>query len=123
MRRGAASPSAQFVTGTPAGQLLRVQMAPVHDPAGEGDGDGGLSGFVLMLDNITRDFEQEALRDRLLLGLTEGSRASLGNLQAAVEMLELPDLEAPMRERFQAVMRDEVARDERRACKPLAGDR
>ena len=51
---------------TPAGQLLRVQMAPVHDPASEGGVEGGLSGFVLMLDDITRDFEQESLRDRLL---------------------------------------------------------
>ena len=41
LQRGAASPSAQFVTGTPAGQLLRVQMAPVRDPASDGDGDGG----------------------------------------------------------------------------------
>ena len=36
MRDGAASPSAQFVTGTPAGRLLRVQMAPVRDPARRG---------------------------------------------------------------------------------------
>ena len=69
-----------------------------------------------MLDNMTRDFDQEPLRDRLLHGLTEGSRASLGNLQAAVEMLELPDVDAPMRERFQAVVRDEVAAMSERAC-------
>ena len=122
MRDGAASPSAQFVTGTPTGRLLRVQMAPVRDPvAAEGAGAGDLGGFVLMLDDMTRDFEQEALRDRLLLGLTEGSRASLGNLQAAVEMLELPDLEAPMRERFQAVVRDEVVAMTAR-LQALAGD-
>src|SRR5450755_2888542 len=109
-RAGAATPSAQFVTSTPGGQLLRVQMAPVRHPSTPSEGAASeFSGFVLMLDDITRDFEQEALRDRLLLGLTEGSRASLGNLQAAVEMLELPDLEAPMRERFQGVVRDEVA--------------
>jgi DNA polymerase III subunit epsilon len=121
MRDGAASPSAQFVTGTPAGRLLRVQMAPVQEPAGEGAGAGALGGFVLMLDDMTRDFEQEALRDRLLLGMTEGSRASLGNLQAAVEMLELPDLEAAMRERFQVVVRDEVAAMTAR-LQALAGD-
>ncbi|MEP7300950.1 MAG: 3'-5' exonuclease [Caldimonas sp.] len=121
IRDGAASPSAQFVTGTPAGRLLRVQMAPVHDPAREGAEAGALGGFVLMLDDMTRDFEQDDLRDRLLLGLTEGSRASLGNLQAAVEMLELPDLEAPMRERFQAVVRDEVAAMTVR-LQALAGD-
>ncbi|MEO8806917.1 MAG: 3'-5' exonuclease, partial [Burkholderiaceae bacterium] len=52
---------------------------------------------------------------------TEGSRASLGNLQAAVEMLELPDLEPPMRERFQRVVRDEVAAMTARV-QTLAGD-
>ena len=110
VQAGAAQPSAQFVTSTPGGQLLRVQMAAVHDVRDVRDvRDATLSGFVLMLDDITHEFAQEALRDRLLLGLTEGSRASLGNLQAAVEMLELPDLEAPMRARFQAVVRDEVA--------------
>lgn len=131
VQAGVAQPSAQFVTSTPGGQLLRVQMAAVHDvsdvndlrnvpdlrdaltqdagPATGPNPNATLSGFVLMLDDITHEFAQEALRDRLLLGLTEGSRASLGNVQAAVEMLELPDLEAPMRARFQAVVRDEVA--------------
>jgi DNA polymerase III subunit epsilon len=108
-RAGVANPSAQFVTSARGGQLLRVQMAAVRQPGAADAPDVEPGGFVLMLDDITRDFEQEALRDRLLLGLTEGSRASLGNLQAAVEMLELPDLEAPMRERFQRVVRDEVA--------------
>jgi DNA polymerase-3 subunit epsilon len=106
-RAGVAHPSAQFVTSTHHGSLLRVQMAAVRQPDAADSAE--LAGFVLMLDDITRDFEQEALRDQLLLGLTEGSRASLGNLQAAVEMLELPDLEPPMRERFQGVVRDEVA--------------
>jgi len=117
--RGVASPSAQFVTGTRGGQLLRVQLAPVRaiaaaeapagaDSAAPGDGGAQLAGFVLMLDNITRDFADESARDQLLHGLTEGSRASLGNLQAAVEMLDYDDLDAPTRERFLAVIRDEV---------------
>ena len=119
LQRGAASPSAQFVTSTHAGQLLRVQMAPVHairaEPASgpvavgaAGLGEPALNGFVLMLDNITRDFADESQRDRLLHGLTEGSRASLGNLQAAVEMLDYPDLDGDTRERFHGVIRDEV---------------
>ena len=124
-RAGAAHPSAQFVTGTASGRLLRVQMAAVHSAAPGEAAAPVLSGFVLMLDDITGEFEQEALRDRLLLGLTEGSRASLGNLQAAVEMLELPDLEPPMRERFQRVVRDEVgamtARLQTLAADVLAG--
>jgi DNA polymerase-3 subunit epsilon len=109
MRRGVASPSAQFVTTTRAGQLLRVQMAPVRQvQADGGETATALAGYVLMLDNITRDYEEEAQRDQLLLGLTEGSRASLANIQAAVEMLDFPDLEPAMHQRFLNVVRDEV---------------
>ena len=86
LQRGAAHPSAQFVTGTRAGQLLRVQMAPVRAIDAAND-EAALNGFVLMLENITRDFADESDRDKLLHGLTEGSRASLGNLQAAVEKI------------------------------------
>jgi len=106
--RGAAQPSAQFVTASRAGQLLRVQMAPVRDPSADEGDVARLSGFVLMLENITRDFEADSEQDRLLHGLIEGSRSSLGNLQAAVDMLELDDLEPAMHERFLGVIRDEV---------------
>ena len=106
--RGAQQPSAQFVTTTRGGQLLRVQVSPVHD-AGEDEAEADrLGGFVLMLDNITRSFEEESARGQLLHGLTEGSRASLASLQAAVEMLGYDDLEPAMRERFLGVLRDEV---------------
>jgi DNA polymerase-3 subunit epsilon len=104
LQRGAAHPTAQFVTTTRSGQLLRAMMAPVR----AAESDSTLHGFVLMLDNITGEYAQESARDALLHGFAEGTRASLGNLQAAVEMLEMPDLDAPMRERFQAVVRDEV---------------
>lgn len=107
MQRGARVPTAQFVTATQTGQLLRVQMAPVRGASAHDDA-AAITGFVLMLDNITHDFEAESSRDRLLHELTEGGRASLGNLQAAVEMLDYPDLDVAMRERFHGVIRDEA---------------
>ena len=118
LERGAASPTAQFVTSTRSGQLLRVQMAPVRaGPAAEGDSgideaapQGAVTGFVLMLDNVTRSFEEESQRDQVLHGLTEGSRAALANIQAALDMLDFEDVAAEMRARFLAVVRDEVAR-------------
>jgi DNA polymerase-3 subunit epsilon len=67
-----------------------------------------------MLDNITRDFADESERDRHAAPAHRGSRASLGNLQAAVELLDDPDLDAATRERFQGVVRDEVAAMSRR---------
>ena len=106
MQRGAAQPSAQFLTASASGQWLRVQMAPVRSVGLATDAE--LNGFVLLLANVTREFEQAASRDQWLLGLTEGSRASLGNLQAAVEMLEYPDLDEAQRGRFQAVVHDEL---------------
>jgi DNA polymerase-3 subunit epsilon len=127
LARGAANPAAQFVTITRAGQLLRVQLAPVRGVAAHGGEQATgqaasddpsapppLAGFVLMLDNITRDFEQESERDRLLHGLTEGSRGSLANLQAAVEILEDPDLDGATRERFLGVVREESTAMSRR---------
>jgi DNA polymerase-3 subunit epsilon len=107
LQRGVAHPSAQFVTATRSGQLLRVQMAPVREP--EAPLDAPLNGFVLMLDNITRDFADESERDRRLHAHTEASRASLGNLQAAVELLDEPELDSATRERLQGVVRSEVA--------------
>lgn len=112
MLRGAAQPSAQFVTSTAAGQLLRVQMAPVRSVqaqmAAAAADRAELSGFVLMLDNITRDFEDESARDQVLHTLTERSRAALANMQAALDMLDYPDIEPAMRERFLGVIRDET---------------
>jgi DNA polymerase III subunit epsilon len=112
LQRGVAHPSAQFVTATRSGQLLRVQMAPVREP--DADADARLNGFVLMLDNITRDFADESERDRRMHAHTEASRASLGNLQAAVELIDDPGLDVETRTRLQSVVRDEVAAMSRR---------
>lgn len=116
LRRRAAQPVANFVTTTRAGQLLRVQMAPVLSTAaeamrsesGEGDDERTMTGFILMLDNITRNFETESRRDQMLHSLTEGNRSALANVRAAAEMLEYPDLQEDLRERFRKVIRDEV---------------
>jgi DNA polymerase-3 subunit epsilon len=83
-------------------------MAAVRDEAGT------LSGFVLLLDNITREYERDAAQDTLLLGLTEGQRASLGNLQAAVELLDDPGLDAAQRDRFLRIVREEAGAMTRR---------
>jgi DNA polymerase-3 subunit epsilon len=103
VRRGAATPSTQFVTATPAGQLLRVTMAPVRGATAQDD----ITGFVLMQDNITRQFEDESLRDQQLHALTESTRASLGSLQAALEALDYPTSPEDMRNGSR-VIRDEV---------------
>ncbi|MDR1995861.1 exonuclease domain-containing protein [Azonexus sp.] len=100
---------ANFVTTTRGGQLLRAQMVPVL--ASGGEGEASLSGYVLTVENITRNIEQEARRDQALLALTEGSRAALGSIRAAVgNLVDYPDMEAELRERFVNVVADEATR-------------
>ncbi len=97
----AARPMAQFVASR-GERLLRVQMAPVPDAQLE------VGGFVAVLDDITRSVESDSRRERLLRQLTEGTRASLANLRAAVETLQqYPDMEADRRRRFMEMMREE----------------
>ncbi|WP_284614652.1 3'-5' exonuclease [Aquabacterium humicola] len=102
LERGGEPPVVRFVTAR-AGHLLRAQAAPVLDPA------GGLDGIVLVLEDITRTVERHSRLDRLLLQLTEGSRASVANIRAAAETVaQFPDMDSRQRERFHAVIRDEA---------------
>ncbi|QLC73792.1 PAS domain-containing protein [Pseudomonas sp. LPB0260] len=97
-------PVANFVTARGA-HLLRAQMVPLQDALGE------LIGFVLILEDITRSVELNSRRDALLLQLTEGSRAALGNIRAAAETVQqYPQMDAEQRQRFGAVILDEAQR-------------
>jgi DNA polymerase-3 subunit epsilon len=129
LKKGSAEPTANFITSTRTGQLLRAQMAPVlgmvdargtQEP-GEGAGEsaeGGMlspeqrvTGYVLTIENITRSFEREAQRDQVLQSMTDGSRSSLGAIRAAVEMLaDNPDMDTAFRERFVGIISDETSR-------------
>lgn len=116
LRRGAAETVASFITTCGGGQLLRVRMSPVLSRASAQNADlvtadgreGEMTGFILMLDNITSNFENESRRDQMLHTLTEGNRAGLANVRVAAEMLEYPDLDEALQTRFRGVIRDEV---------------
>jgi DNA polymerase-3 subunit epsilon len=110
---GGKSAIANFVTTTRGGQLLRVQMVPVL--SGGDEGEPAMSGFVLTVDNITRTLEEEARRDNALHSLTEGSRAALGSIRAAVaNLIDYPDMDPELRERFVKVVDDEASRMSKR---------
>ena len=108
LRQGTQAPVAQFVTAAPSGALVRVQMAPVFGAAAGAEG-AGITGFVLVLDNITRRIESGNRRDLLLQTLTQGTRASLGSVRAAVETIAaFPDMTSDERARFIGVIGDEA---------------
>jgi len=114
LRQGARSPVASFVTAAPAGQLVRVQMAPVLGAASGVSGTAvadAISGFVLMLDNITRRIETGNRRDLLLQTLTQGTRASLASMRAAIETIaSFPEMDKAARDRFIGIIGEEARR-------------
>jgi DNA polymerase III subunit epsilon len=112
LRHGTPGPVVSFVTTAPGGQLVSVQVAPVF---GAGPASGtpnesvGITGFVLVLDNITRRIESGNRRDLLLQTLTQGTRASLGSVRAAVETIAaFPEMTSDERSRFIDVIGEEA---------------
>jgi DNA polymerase-3 subunit epsilon len=111
-RRGNAAPVASFVATAPGGQLVRVQLAPVFAPRAStvtANEEQPITGFVLILEDITRSIGRSGRRDKLLQTLTQGTRASLANMRAAVETVtSFPDMEAAAQSRFLGIIRDEA---------------
>ncbi len=117
LQKGSAEPSANFITTTKSGQLLRAQMAPVlrtgadgeQADAAAGDTEPVVTGYVLTIENVTKSFERETQRDQVLHSLTDGSRAALGSMRAAAEtLIDSPDMEPAVRERFVRIISDEA---------------
>ncbi len=102
---GAAHPVSGFVATLAEGQVMRVQMAPVLDQ------DQALNGFVLTVEDISRQAQAQERDSALLEALTHGARSALANIRAAAETLRaFPDMDAERRLRFTAVIEEESQR-------------
>lgn len=98
-------PVSDFVTTLANGQIVRAHMVPVLDNA------DALNGFVLTLEDITRNVATDSRRDALLHSLTQDTRAALANIRAAVEtMRQFPEMNNAKRDQFTAIIDDESQR-------------
>ncbi len=101
----AGSVSAHVSTALRDGQLLQVRLAPVRGAEQQ------VTGFVLVLEDMTDQLHARRRRDALLRGLTESTRASLASIRAAVEtVLDYPDMEPEERRQFVGIILDESQR-------------
>lgn len=90
-------------------RLFRVRMAPVREHR-TGTADLG-AGFVLVLEDLTREVRAVDERERVLRELTQATRASLGSIRAAVEsVLEFPEQTGDERRRFLEIAQEEADR-------------
>ena len=117
MQRGARQPTSQFVTVTNSGQLLLARIAPVitEEAAAQAPGTSAaapgtaplearpaLSGFVLVLDNVTSELERDHARAKLLQRLMQGQRVPLSRLRHALERSAIPGATPEERDRHLA---------------------
>jgi len=97
------NPISQFVTSAANGQLIRARMVPILDQQQK------INGFVLTLEDITRQVETSTRRDVLVQSLTEGTRAALANIRAAIETIEAyPEMDPNRLSQFRKVIREEA---------------
>lgn len=92
IEREGSQPLANFITTTRAGQLIRVQMAPVLAVAAAAPAAGtpehrSIGGYVLVLENITRTLESGAQCDRTVQQLADDTRAALAGIRGSLQAL------------------------------------
>jgi len=110
------SAQAQVSTALRDGQLLHVRLTPVRDLAGE------VSGFVIVLEDLTSRQEASGRRDTLLHELIETTRASLASIRASVEaVLDYPEMDLEERSQFVEIAREESQRLGRQVEEWVAG--
>jgi DNA polymerase-3 subunit epsilon len=104
-RAEAVSVGDRFVCGTADGRrLLQARLGLVLD------NDQQAAGYVLALRDVSAELTAAARRDDLLQLATEGMRAPLANLRAAIETItQHPDLPSEQRAPFRRVILDESA--------------
>jgi DNA polymerase-3 subunit epsilon len=92
-----------FVVPRPRGQMLSCHFVPILDS------EKALRGYILTLDDITRQVGSESRRGSLLQSLTEGQRSAIAGIRAAIEtLLSFPDIDESGRQQFLEVIRDEA---------------
>jgi len=135
LQRGAWQPTSQFVTVTASGQLLRARIAPVMTGEATTQAPGtspaapdtaplearpALSGFVLVLDNITSELERDHARAKLLQRLMQEQRAPLSRLRHALERSATPGATPEGRDRHLAGALQELEAVERQIAQTEA---
>ena len=103
LRRGQPDVRSSIVTVGKANTLLRVETVPILSAMRE------LNGFVLILNDVTRQIDTDRQVDLLFQSLTMGVRASVASMRAAIEVIrDYPGLPQPKREEFHRIIHQET---------------
>lgn len=90
LNKGQPSPITNFMMTLRDGQYLRVNMAPVFVERQE---QRKISGFVLTLEDMTRQIESDTRRDMLIQSLTDDLQESLADIRNSIcTILNQPEM-------------------------------
>ena len=102
LKRKEADVASYFVVADNQDRLLRVEAAPILDNHRE------FKGFILMLHDITQQFESGSRIDSLLQSLRRGIRGSLASVRAAIEAIrEYPEMDSLQLDIFRKIIHKE----------------
>ncbi|MBU1571243.1 MAG: DNA polymerase III subunit epsilon [Proteobacteria bacterium] len=91
-----------FITVSREEKLLRAEAVPVLNHLKQ------FTGFILILEDITEQLENESRFDSLLLSFTRGVRASIAGIRSAIEVvLEYPDIKKEQFDEFTGIIHRE----------------
>jgi len=91
-----------FITVSKEEKLLRAEAVPVLNHLKQ------FTGFILILEDITEQLENESRFDSLLLSFTRGVRASIAGIRSAIEIvLEYPDIKKERLDEFTNIIHQE----------------
>lgn len=100
--KGQSAPTSGFMTTLHEGRCLRVNMAPV---VRQREGKGEISGFVLTLQDMTRQIEADTRRDTLIQTLTDQSQSALGEIRQSIStILSEPQLRPEQLEGYRQII-------------------
>jgi DNA polymerase-3 subunit epsilon len=101
--RGEERAAARFSTEL-VGRLVRAHVSPVGEA---GDAAGG---FLLVLEDVTREAEMSDRRGSVLQRLVDATRRAIANIRVAVEAAQdFGEVDAEQRARLLGIVRDEAA--------------
>lgn len=102
LERGEADAASYFVLISRYQRMLRVEAVPILNHLRE------FTGFILILNDVTRQLESDTQLDRLLRSLRRGIRSSLASIRAAIEaIIEFPQMDAEHLRQFKEIIHKE----------------
>ena len=103
LERGEKYVLASFVFIGGRDRLFRVEAVPVLSAARK------LTGFILIIFDITRELEKESQMGMMIDSLTRRTRASAASIRSAIEaILEYPQMESAQLDRFRNIIHREA---------------